>query len=112
MNAGTGWTPINYHSTRGDGAGLRPRPTSVPRARTSRVRTSRTPAPHNTKENMVTDKADLTEQTRRMMDQPISLAIASLARHILKQHPHLTMEEAEDCARAEHMAALEVMTDG
>ena len=61
---------------------------------------------------MVTDEADLTEQTRRMMNQPVSLRIRSLARNILKQHPHLTMEEAVDCARAEHMAERQVVSDG
>jgi len=52
---------------------------------------------------MVTDEADLTEQTRRMLSRPFSQT-SRLARHILKQNPDLTMEEALECARAERAA--------
>ena len=52
------------------------------------------------------DEADLKEQAGRTLSRPIS----SLARHILKQNPDLTMEQAEDWARDESMASLEVLS--
>lgn len=43
------------------------------------------------------------EQASQVLNRPFS-RIGRLARHILKQQPHLTTEEAVDCARAEIMA--------